>query len=106
MVSDSFSFVQEILNLNFDTDHLVMASFDITSLFTNVPLDETINLILHRLFHTDTHYHGFSREEFKKLLYFSAKDCHFIFNGSLYKQIDRVVGPLFANIFLSSNEKS
>ena len=88
-----------------------MASFDITSLFINVPLDETINLILDRLFHTDTHYHGFSREEYKKLVHFSVKDCHFIFNGSLYEQIDGVamgspLGPLFADIFLSSHEKS
>ena len=110
MVNGSFSFVQEILNLNFDTDHVVMASFDITSLFTNVPLDETINLILDRLFHIDTHYRGFSCEEFNKLLYFSFENCHFIFNGCLYEQIDGIamgspLGPLFTDI-LSSHEKS
>ena len=53
----------------------------------------------------------FSSEEFKKLLYSSVKDCHFIFNDSLYEQIDEIamgspLGPLFADIFLSSHEKS
>ena len=38
-VSDSFPFVQELLPLNFDTNNYTMASFDIKSLFTNIPLD-------------------------------------------------------------------
>ena len=39
------------------------------------------------------------------------KNCHFLFDGVLYKQVDGValgspLGPLFANIFLSFHEKS
>ncbi len=41
------------------------------------------------------------------------KNCHFIFNGRIYQQIDRLsvamgspLGPLFANIFMSFHEKS
>ena len=45
MVRDSFSFVQELLHLNFNSSSVVMASFDVTSLFTNIPLDETIDII-------------------------------------------------------------
>ena len=41
----------------------------------------------------------------------SVKNCHFIFNGRIYQQIDGVamgspLGPLFANIFMSFHEKS
>ena len=40
-VSDSFCFCKEIKDQD---SSLFMASFDIPSLFTNIPLDETINI--------------------------------------------------------------
>ena len=46
MVSDSFSFVNDLLSSNFSSDDLIMASFDIKSFFTNIPLDETIDIIV------------------------------------------------------------
>ena len=42
-VKDSFDFAKEILQQNSDC---FMASLDITSLFTNISLDETINICL------------------------------------------------------------
>ena len=41
-VKDSFSFVDSIRN--FQNSNYVMASFDICSLFTNIPLDEVIDI--------------------------------------------------------------
>ena len=40
---------------------------------------------------------------------FSCKNCHFIFNGKFYDQVDSVamgspLGPFLANIFLSFDE--
>ena len=86
-----------------------MASFDVTSLFTNIPLDETIEIIAQQLFHNSKIFHGFSRAEFIKLLNLAVKNCHFIFNGKFYDQVDGVamcspLGPLLANIFLSFHE--
>ena len=46
-VKDSFDFAKEILQQNSDC---FMASLDITSLFTNIPLDETINICSNELF--------------------------------------------------------
>ena len=111
MVSDSFSFIQELLNLKFDSNLLIMASFDITSLFTNIPVNKTIDIVINHLFLNTTHYHGFSCKHFKKLLHFSVKECYFLFNGSLYEQIDGVamgslLGLLFADIFLSFHKRS
>ena len=40
-VKDSFSFAEEIRNQN---PNLYMATFDVESLFTNIPLDETIKI--------------------------------------------------------------
>jgi hypothetical protein len=87
-----------------------MASFDVTSLFTNIPLDKTIDIISGQLYSTQTFYHGFSKTEFVQLLNLVVKNCHFIFDGKYYDQIDGVamgspLGPLFANIFLSFHEK-
>ena len=111
LVSDSFSFVNDLLSSNFNSDNLIMASFDIKSLFTNIPLDETIDIIVTKLFSNSTHFHGFNSDDFTKLLQLSVKNCHFLFNGVLYEQIDGVamgspLGPLFADIFLSWHEQN
>ena len=88
-----------------------MASFDIASLFTNIPVDETIESISNHFFANCMYFEGFDRSQFTKLLSLSVKNCHFIFNGRIYQEIDVVamgspLGPLFANIFLSIHEKS
>ena len=86
-----------------------MASFDVMSLFTNIPLDKTIKIIADQLFSNSNNFECFSRDEFVKLLNLAIKNCHFIFNGKCYDQIDGVamgspLGPLLANIFLSFHE--
>ena len=45
-ITDTFPFVNEILNLPFNINNVVTVSFDIKYLFTNIPLDETINIIV------------------------------------------------------------
>ena len=87
-----------------------MVSFDIKSPFTNIPLDETITIIVNKLFHNVIRFHGFFREQFTKLLQFSLKNCRFLFNDQLFEQTDGVamdspLRPLFANIFLSYHEE-
>ena len=42
-----------------------MASFDVKSLFTNIPLNETIQIILDQRFINSRLYHGFSRKDFE-----------------------------------------
>ena len=81
IVMDSLSFVQELLSLNLDSKNVVMASFDVTSLFTNIPLDETIDIISKRLFSNAVRFHGLTQLEFKKLLGLAVKNCSFLFNG-------------------------
>ena len=83
--------------------------FDVTSLFTNIPLDETIKIIADQLFSNSNNFEDFSRDEFVKILNLAIKNCHFIFNGKFYDQIDGAamgspLGPLLANIFLSFHE--
>ena len=52
-----------------------------------------------------------NRTEFKELLSLGTKDSHFIFDVTLYKQIDSVamgspLGPTLANAFLVYHEKN
>ena len=88
-----------------------MVSFDVTSLFTNIPLHETINILLDKLFDNDTAlFHGFNKDSFKKLLEIAVQDTHFLFNDKVFKQIDGVsmgspLGPIMANAFMCSFEE-
>ena len=66
-----------------------MASFDIKSLFTNIPLDEAINIATESLFpQNDVSLLGLTSEVFRKLLQFAVKNVLFIFNNQIYQQID------------------
>ena len=49
-----------------------MASLDIESQFTNIPLEETIDNIINDLFLTTDKVHKFKREELKQLLTFTT----------------------------------
>ena len=109
--AESHMNAKELLNSEINTDNVFMASFDIASLFTNISVDETIEIISNHLFANCTYFEGFDRLQFIKLLSLSVKNCHFILNGHVYQQVDGVamgspLGPLFANIFMSFHEKS
>ena len=45
---DSFTFIEEIKQLNMYAKFLI--SFDVTSLFTNIPQEESINIAIHTIF--------------------------------------------------------
>ena len=62
---DSFSFADELQSLD---SKLLMASFDIESLFTNIPLQETIDLFVENLFKDSTHVDNLSKDAFRELL--------------------------------------
>ena len=99
-VKDSFAFSEEISKLR--NSGYSMASFDVVSLFTNIPVGETIEIILDKIFvSSSTLYKGFDRKTFKQLLEVCNKDNVFISNQELYKQIDvapmaRCVSPTIA----------
>ena len=53
-INDTFTFVKELRELKINTNDVIMASFDVKSLFTNIPLDETINIIINKCFASAT----------------------------------------------------
>ena len=66
-LKDSFTFIN---NMKDKFLHKVMVSFDVISLFTNIPVDYTINLLLHKLFDNDTDFvvKGIDKNNIRKLL--------------------------------------
>lgn len=66
-------------------------AFDVTSLFLNVPLDETIAIMLRKI-HIDKEIDtSIPKHEIKDFLYLRTKNVHFALNGEIYVQIDGVV---------------
>ena len=54
-----------------------MVSFDVKSLFTNIPLEETIDIIANNS--DNNSFLSFSINQFKKLLSFAVKSTLFLF---------------------------
>ena len=64
-----------------------MCSFDVSSLFTNVPLDETIEICLDKLYAL-TNPPRLPRLVLKNLLLIATKKSHFVFDDQYFDQID------------------
>ena len=64
-----------------------MGSLDVDSLFTSILLG-TIEICTNELFKESEIVEGLNKTEFKELLSLATKESHFIFDGTLYKQID------------------
>ena len=107
-LSDTFDFVNKISKTTISED-CIMISFDVESLFTNVPVKETIDIILARAFKDCDEYHGLKEKDLRELLQICVQESHFQFDNEFYDQIDGVsmgspLGPLFANIFMDELE--
>ena len=106
-VKDSFTFAEDIRSQD---QNLYMATLDVDSLFTNLPLDETIDICVSLLFKDSDVVNGLTKEDVHKLLNIATKESFFMFDKCYYKQTDGVamgspLGPTLANIFLCHHEK-
>ena len=88
-----------------------MLPFDVVSLFTKVLLEETINIIIKRIFNKNKINTKIPKQEMKELLYLCTKNAHFTLNSKKYVQVDGVamgfpLGPVLANIFTVELEQN
>ena len=86
-IKDSFTFAEELQS--FDSK-IVMPSFDIEWLFTNIPLQETIDLSVENLFKDTTHVGNLSKDAFREWLTRTISDSLILFDQEFYKQHDGV----------------
>ena len=86
-VKDSFSFAKEIVEKD---SNFYMGSLEVDSLFTKIPLEETINICTELSYDQNDNIKGLNKSEFKELLSLATKESYFISNEILCKQIDGV----------------
>ncbi len=109
-IRDSFDFKDFILNQAPKCDSECMVSFDVSSLFTNVPIDETIDLCEKMWDDNSSSVNKImDKQALKELLKFCAKNVPFLFNDEWYIQEDGVamgspLAPTLASIFMKSLE--
>ena len=67
-----------------------MVSFDVISLFTNVPIDATVDIILKRIYERKEINISFTKQELKELILLWTKGVHFTLCSESYIQTDAV----------------
>ena len=86
-------FAEEICNASFN-DNDIIVSYVVTSLFTNVPLDEATSLLAEKAFTNNwfnaTYNLNITKSGLIELLTIATKDQLFQFNGELYEQLEGV----------------
>ena len=100
---DTFQFVDDIKYEDFSGKFL--CSFDVESLFTNIPLKETLDICISKLYSCTENKPSIPSQDLRSLLELAALDCVFTFNNNIYVQCDGVamgspLGPILANVFM------
>ena len=88
-----------------------MVSFDVKGLFTNIPLEYTIDLILKQIYKNHEISTSITRNEMREILLLCMKNVHITFRDVLYLQTDGVAmgskfGPVMAGIYMVDLERS
>ena len=105
-IKDTFDFQEKLSNM-VNLSSKIFASFDVKSLFTNIPVDFTIQIILQKLFpDKSTKFYGMNKRQFRKLLNRTCKTTTLQFDGKFYHQIDGMamgspLDPAMADIFMN-----
>ena len=104
---DTFTFVREINELPLSGKFMV--SFDVESLFTNIPLEECVNLAVDYISKGNPDLQ-LTKTELRNLFNFATAQTHFLFKGSFFDQIDGVamgspLAPVLANLFMGHHER-
>ena len=82
-----------------------MVSFDVKSLFTNVPLDRTIDTVLRRIYDKHELQMSIARSPMKELLILCTKNVHFTLDNVIKVQNNGMamgspLGPVLSDIFM------
>ena len=109
-VHNNKDFLDSIKNIKIEDDECIM-SYDVTALFTSIPIDNTINIIRKHL-EEDTDLKSSTNMTINHiccLLEFCLKNTYFKFNGAFYEQkggaaMGSPISPIVANLFMKDLE--
>ena len=108
-VKNSKECIQKFQNIPLDSTSK-FASFDMSSLFTSIPLDFTIDVI-QQIYREKDIVTNITLNELKEELLLCTKNVHFSFNGQFYLQKDDIamgspLGSVIVFIFMVKLERS
>ena len=83
-LKDSFEFAKDIINQN---SNCFMASLDVDSLFTNVPLDEIIKICIDELFKSEMTVPGLNKKEMFEMHSLTLRESIILFDNKYYSQL-------------------
>ena len=100
-----------IQQLKVNSNDSILCSFDICSLYTNVPLAETIEICTKTLYDGHLPTPVIPKHVFIELMKTATTSVEFSFNKIMYRQINGVgmgspLGPALENIFVGYYESS
>ena len=103
-INSTKSFISFIKHQEVLDGHKIV-SFDVVSLFTNVPLDTTIEIILKQIYDNKKINTSTTKKEMRELFSLCTKGVHFTFHGKTYVQTNGVamcslLGPVLLGIFM------
>ena len=107
-VKDAADFVQKITHR--DWTECKQVSFDVTSLYTMVPVQEAINVAMSHISEdNDNRFRPLTLDVVKQLFSFCTSGCNFQFQGKNYDQIEGLsmgnpLAPPLSNLFMISVE--
>ena len=105
-IKDSFTFAEFMQNLNIENETSFMCPFDISSLFTNVPLNETIKICADALYRSELNSPPFPEKVFIELMETATRSVEFSFNNEMYGvAMGSPLGPALANFFVGFHEE-
>ena len=98
----SFTFCEEIKKVT--ATNRFLSSCGVFSLFTSIPLKQTIDIAVNLLFEHNPGL-NITKAELKKIFEFATSGTYFLFQGTFYNQIDDVamgspLGPVLADLFM------
>lgn len=102
-IKDTFAFVDKIKGLTLQEGYILI-SLDVVSLFTNIPLDLTLE-VLRKNWDLIKPHTTLTKESFFRIVEFIFKNTYFVFNGKFYSQIfgtpmGSPLSPILATIIL------
>ena len=80
--------MDELRGINTSTCYMV--SFEVESLFANVPLEETIDIISHKIYRENMIVTNITENDMKTLLFLCTSNSCFVLNDEYYMQVDGV----------------
>ena len=111
-LKDTSQFVNDLEKSDISWNTVTMASFDVVSLFTNVDVDEALNVLSEKMsVHTEwKNYTFMSKERIIQLCDMCIRYNHFIFMGQYYSQSSGLamgspLSPLLANLYMEHLEQ-